>query len=667
MTGDHALESLKANTIDAYNSSNFSIYLSFRPDQYDKSIGNHNMTLLSYLSGIFSDDNNTSGWKLELLPSNNMAMKKMRFTVFNTDGNPNSSEDVDIPVGNFSEIAGTFDGKYVRIFVNGSLKSESPFAGNYSGFINHNNFLKVAGDAYCTCYLASGTFDEFRFYNYSLNSQQIGKIHSQSDDTLGRGLIGYWKFDGNLRDNSSYKNDMFYNTPISSMAFTPDGRLFYSEKNSGDIRVMVNNSVLAKPFASIPNIHVDFEQGLLGIAIDSKFRVNHYIYAFYNYDNYSISPETNVWARIVRFTDVNNVGTNETVIFDKIPASVYGYHTGGALMFDKLDDKLYVTVGDAIDAKRAQNLSSLYGKTLRINRDGTVPDDNPFPNSPVYTYGHRNMYGIAFDDNGHGLVTEPGPDSYDEINSHIRGASYGWPTMLGANTGDNPLSNNQSIKPLRSYFITVTPTQAVYYNGGTYPELKGNFIVGSFRGDLYAYSTTENGEELAKEIRVVTSQYPSKEIIGVAVSTSDQIFFGAYDIFKLEKLDSTSKEEVMFPIQINGSNIKVTAVNYTEETKRLSLDLVRENDLSNFSVKLPISVFSIIENSSQIYECKPSGNRLTNNQNQAEIPFRMDMRELKNYDVISIEVQADAPKNLRLTIDAKAHSSLPAKVCLFGT
>ena len=667
-TGEHALESLRANIIDAYNSSNFSLYLSFRPDEYDKKIGNPNMTLLSYQNGIFSDDNNTAGWKVELFPSSNSTMKKVRFTVFNTNGEPNSSKDINIPVGKFSEIAGTFDGKYVRIFVNGSLRSETPFAGNYSGFIDHNNYLKVAGDAYCTCYLASGTFDEFRFYNYSLKSQEIGKINSHSDDTLDKGLVGYWKFDGNLKDYSLFKNDMFYNTPISSMAFAPDGRLFYTEKNSGNIRIMINNTVLAKPFASIPDIHVDFEQGLLGIAIDSKFIQNHYVYVFYNYDNYSISPETNVWARIVRFTDVNNSGTNETVIFDKIPASVYGYHTGGALMFDKVDDKLYVTVGDAIDAKRAQNLSSLYGKTLRINRDGTIPDDNPFLNSPVYTYGHRNMYGLAFDDKGNGIVTEPGPDSYDEINSNIRGANYGWPMMLQTNIVDNPLSNNQSIKPLRSYYITVTPTQAVYYNGDMYPELKGNFIVGSFRGDLYAYRTSEDGKELIKEIRVITSVYPSKEVVGVAVSPRGQIYFGAYDIFKLDNLDSTSQEEIMFPIQINATNIKVTDVNYTEQTNRINLDLVDEHGLSDFSIKIPNS---IIENSSQYFECNSRGNHLTNNQSQAETPFHLDVREYKNYDIISVEVKADSPNNLRLTISPKPHSSIHSSilpdVCLIGT
>ena len=109
-----------------------------------------------------------------------------------------------------------------------------------------------------------------------------------------------------------------------------------------------------------------------------------------------------------------------------------GYHSGGALAFGP-DDKLYITVGDATQHIFAQSISTPIGKVLRIERDGSIPSDNPFPDSPVYTLGHRNMYGIAFDNNGTGLVFESGDVIYDEINVLKKGGNYGFPVYQPAN------------------------------------------------------------------------------------------------------------------------------------------------------------------------------------------------------------------------------------------
>jgi glucose/arabinose dehydrogenase len=114
------------------------------------------------------------------------------------------------------------------------------------------------------------------------------------------------------------------------------------------------------------------------------------------------------------------------VLIDNIPAS-RGFHSGGALAFGP-DDKLYITVGDATEHEYAQDPATLLGKTLRINRDGTIPKDNPFPNSPVYTLGHRNTFGVAFDwSTGLGILTENGDQAYDEVNLIEKGGNYGFP------------------------------------------------------------------------------------------------------------------------------------------------------------------------------------------------------------------------------------------------
>ena len=142
------------------------------------------------------------------------------------------------------------------------------------------------------------------------------------------------------------------------------------------------------------------------------------------------------------------------------------------------------------------------GKVLRINRDGTIPADNPYPGSPVYNTGHTNMYGIAFDKNGFGLVAENGGELYDEINTNVMGGNYGAPTDQPFNI-DPELSSN-SIKPLRAYYIAKCLTQVVYYDGDEVPHLKDKFLLGNlasnyFNGKIYALQVDPIKQQIVKE------------------------------------------------------------------------------------------------------------------------------------------------------------------------
>lgn len=625
------LESIRARIIDAYNTNEFSVYVSVKPDNSSEEFRTSSAILVAYRNGVYPGDLHNAGWQITTAPSSHESTSKLHFTVFNSNGTYFSSPDVTIPADRFSEILGSFDGRNVRIFVNGELKGQTQFDGTYLGNVSRSNSLNIAGDAYCSCQLANGIIDEVRYYNYSLAPEEVGDINAQQGSAT-EGLVGYWKFDGDLRDYSGYGNDLFYNTMISSMAFAPDGRLFYNEKNSGNIRIMVDQDILDRPFASISDIHTSWDQGLLGLAIDSRFNENHFVYAYYNY-----KEGDNIYGRVVRFTDADNVGTNEAVILDRIPVDSIGFHTGGAIMFNPADEKLYVTVGDGTDPNNAQDIDSLYGKVLRINRDGTIPDDNPFPNSPVYTYGHRNSYGIAFDDKGTGIYTEPGSALYDEVNLDKKGGNYGWPTIQPPDVPPELSDSQLAIKPLRSYYHALTPTPAVYYDGDKYPELKGKFIFGTLVGSLYAIKLNEDGTRLLEEWRIKTSFYPSLEVVSVAVSPDGYIYFGTYDIFRLDSIDLSSKVATLYPVGVNATNVDVSEVTYQESAQEIALILNNRHDSSSVLVKIPFSLMSSVSDSLE----SAAG---------ANAPYSLKVEPHNDYNLLTLQMSEDAPGDLKLTI-----------------
>jgi glucose/arabinose dehydrogenase len=371
------------------------------------------------------------------------------------------------------------------------------------------------------------------------------------------------------------------------MKFAPDGRLFFDEKNTGEIRIMMpDQKILDQPFASIDDVYVSWEQGLLGLTLDPDFDQNHYVYLYYTaLVNGHDSNGGNVINRVIRLTEKNNIGTDIKVLLDNIPAS-RGFHSGGALAFGP-DDKLYVTVGDATEHIFAQDPSIAIGKVLRINRDGTIPEDNPYPNSPVYTVGHRNIYGIAFGENGTGLITENGDYHFDEINEIQKGGNYGFPTLQPPNLPPE-LTNNSSIKPLRTYWDTIAPTQMIYYDGNAIPELKGTYVFGSFTGDIYAVKLSDDKKHIVEEIKIDLKLFPFVPVISIAQSPDGSIYYGGYQIYRLSSL--TAKHQNLYEVKIDApSAIDVTDLIVQPDEKRIEIDsTVNANTVPNSNITIQI-------------------------------------------------------------------------------
>jgi len=210
--------------------------------------------------------------------------------------------------------------------------------------------------------------------------------------------------------------------------FAPDGRLFLTER-PGRIRVVSDGRLETRPWAELQVAHVG-EGGLLGLALAPDFARTGFVYAYHTYQDGG-----RLWNRVVRMVSSGGAGRIEKIIFDRIPGAAV--HDGGRIKFGP-DGKLYVTTGDARDPPQAQDRSSLSGKILRLNPDGTIPEDNPFPGSPVYSLGHRNPQGLAWHPQSrtmyeaeHGPSGDLGLCCRDEVNVIEAGKNYGWPEASG--------------------------------------------------------------------------------------------------------------------------------------------------------------------------------------------------------------------------------------------
>jgi glucose/arabinose dehydrogenase len=269
---------------------------------------------------------------------------------------------------------------------------------------------------------------------------------------------------------------------LTSMDFAPDGRLFVTEK-AGAIRIVKNGQLLSAPFATVPAYNSN-ERGLLGITFDPNFVTNGYVYVYYTVNSGGIKN------RVSRFTanpsnpDVAISGS-ELIIIDNLPSET-STHNGGAIHFGP-DGKLYIAIGDNWTSTNSQSMSTLAGKMLRINKDGTIPSDNPFVNQSgargeIWALGLRNPYTFAFHPtSGRMFINDVGNNSWEEINEGSRGANYGWPTCEG------PCNVSGMTNPVHAYDHSGSGravTGGIFYTGNTFPsDYSGDYFFGDYVGN----------------------------------------------------------------------------------------------------------------------------------------------------------------------------------------
>ncbi|HEX4440032.1 MAG TPA: PQQ-dependent sugar dehydrogenase [Thermoanaerobaculia bacterium] len=260
-----------------------------------------------------------------------------------------------------------------------------------------------------------------------------------------------------------------------SIAFTSPDRLLVTER-PGRIRIVEKGVLREKSLAVLPDVEASGESGLMGITLAPDYATSRLLYVAYAYDTKS-GPRV----RVVRFRDGGDSLSDRKVIIEDIPAA--RYHAGCRLRFGP-DGMLYVTTGDATDGKIAQDLKNLGGKTLRLRGDGSIPPDNPFPGSPVFSYGHRNSQGLDWDpvsklmfQTEHGPSGFDGPGGGDEVNIVEAGKNYGWPLVHHRETRAG------TVPPLLEYTPAIAPSGASFSTGSLLQSFRNDFFFTGLRGE----------------------------------------------------------------------------------------------------------------------------------------------------------------------------------------
>ncbi len=259
-----------------------------------------------------------------------------------------------------------------------------------------------------------------------------------------------------------------------SLVFTSPNRLLVTER-PGIVKEIVDGKLSNTPLRQFSEVSNKIEEGLMGMVLHPDYEHNRYVYLCLAYQT-----DGKIFDRVVRVTDHNQTLDEDVSIIDKLPAAQF--HAGCRLRIGP-DTKLYISTGDAFNRKIAQDLQSYGGKILRLNLDGSIPEDNPFPNSPVYSYGHRNPQGFDWQpttglmiETEHGPSGTDGPGGGDEVNHIEAGKNYGWPVVSHLN------SNPGMVDPLIVFTPAVAPASGMFYRGNVFPQFTNTFLFGLLKG-----------------------------------------------------------------------------------------------------------------------------------------------------------------------------------------
>jgi len=352
----------------------------------------------------------------------------------------------------------------------------------------------------------------------------------------------------------------FHDLPVAvglarptTFTMTPDGRVLVAEQ-AGNVRVIENGTLLAEPLIRL-SVDTISERGLVGITVDPNFETNGYLYV-----HYTTSPldTVNIRNRVSRLTVVGNVAdpSTERVLIELDP-QIDTFHNGGAIHFG-VDGKLYIATGDNARKEEAQSLGNLLGKMLRINSDGTIPQDNPFfhqtsgKNRAIWALGLRNPFTFAVQPGtGRIYINDVGQRGWEEINQGSPGANYGWPITEG------PTNDPRFDSPVFAYRHDGGDPHGCAIVGGafynpqsvTFPsKYVGDYFFADFcAGAIWNYDrATDHAERFATGIQYVTKP------VDLLVSSDGDVYYltlgdGGNEVGTVRRITANEAPVVQLP------------------------------------------------------------------------------------------------------------------------
>lgn len=285
--------------------------------------------------------------------------------------------------------------------------------------------------------------------------------------------------------------------------YGPDGYIWTTERKGIVSRI----DPVAKTKTVILNltsgVYQASESGMLGMALHPDFENTPEVFLAYTYGSFS-----NIRERIVKYT-YNGVSLiNPVTLIEDITGNTT--HIGARFQFLP-DNTLIVSTGDAQNTSLPQNINSLSGKILRMNTDGTIPVDNPIPNSYVYSFGHRNVQGIVRAPNGIIYLSEHGASSDDEFQILDVNRNYGWPNVEGFCNlaGEQSFcAANNVMEPLAVWTPTIAPSDMIWYENPLFPEFDGKILMSVLKDKkIVAIDLNADGTEYLSETHYLTNQF----------------------------------------------------------------------------------------------------------------------------------------------------------------
>ena len=340
---------------------------------------------------------------------------------------------------------------------------------------------------------------------FLLSVVQYSNVNSQSTISIGNTVL--------LVDTIITGLDVPWELAIGG-----DGNVWMTERKGLVSRVGINSSNKTVLLDLTASVYQAGESGLLGMAFHPNFNVSPEVFIAYTY-----RENGSTFERLVKYRYVDDTLTDPDTLIEGIPGN--NTHDGCRLLF-MTDGTLLMTTGDAQNQNTPQNLNSLNGKVLRLNTDGSIPTDNPYSNSYVYSFGHRNAQGLCIGPAGKFYLSEHGPNTDDEFMVLEKGRNYGWPNVHGYCNLPAEITfcnANNVMEPMVTWTPTIAPSDMVYYQNAAFPEWNGCILMTVLKDKkIIALRMNSNGDSVLSQTHYLTNMFG--RLRDIAVNQFGDIF-----------------------------------------------------------------------------------------------------------------------------------------------